>query len=250
MGFTVKYVSGLPSTYEGWTRKWEARKRNTNRIVIKKGMEVVRTDRGFSVSYNGGRFALITPEWTQLWANGHDSSPSTTNLFDSVSSARFHRHYGAPDFETKLRVSDYPFFDGIRVLFDGTVHPEDIRSDFVEKVRPEVSKAYTAVMKFIKASVRTRWEIGEFTEDEYGYNSHTTAVRQALVSVDHCESKPEFISHQDVVFIIAPVWVSMSGWERAQAEDWDFLMKNVRGYYRHNYYTAHDGYYNEEFKNV
>ena len=252
MAFTVRYVSGLPMTYEGWVKKFEGRKRkrSTNCIVIKRGMEVERTDRGLDVSYNGGRFALVTPEWTQLWANGHDSSPSTTNLFDSICSARSHRHYGSPAFETKLRVGGYPFFDGIRVLPGGIVYPEDIRSDFVKKVNPEVSKAYTAVMKFIKNSLRARWEIGEFAEVEYGYANHSTAMRQAMVIIEHCESKPEFISHQDVAFIIAPVWCSMSGWERAQAKDWDFVMKNVREYYRRNYYTAHNGYYKEEIKNV
>lgn len=250
MGFTVHRVSGLPSTYEGWTRKFDALKRATNRIVIKKNMEVWNTHRGFEVSYYGGRFALITPEWMQLWANGHDNSPSTVNLFNSVSPASIGRHYGAPAFETTLRVNDYPFFDGIRVLFDGTVHPEDIRSDFVERVKPEVSKAYTKVMNFIKASLRTRWEIGEFADENYRCGNHTTAVRQALVIVDHCEPKPEFISHQDVVFVIAPVWCSMSGWERAQSGDWDFFMKNVREHYRRDYYIAHDGYYKEEFKNV
>jgi len=230
----------VPKSYSDWV-VWFSRQptvtRNKGTKKLGRNEEIISFGSGFVFEFHGHRIAKYTPEYTRLYTCGWGSSPSTRVRLNDLTRARIYRLGCRDPRLTKLRVNGLPFFEGIRVMPDGSVHPEDVRPDVVTKKRPDVVQAYTRLFRQIKSSLRTRWEIGEFDGlAHYMYPDYPTLCRVIAL---FAEGKT-FIPH---------VWVPSLLVIR-QGRSFDETVNYVRDTLRNEYLRNNNGFYDEEIQNA
>ncbi len=242
MAYIINSVD-IPKTFTEWT-DWFSRQSAITRSKGSKKFgrndEISTLGNEFVYEFYGHRIARYTPEYTRLYTCGHASSTSTVIRLNDLTYASIYRFGSRNPLHTKLRINGLPFFEGIRVMPDGSVHPEDVRQDVVTSKRHEVVKAYTRLFRQIKDSLRTRWEIGEFDEvyaldylPPYDYMALERVV--ALFA----EGK-SFIHHEWVLPLLAI----------HQVGSFDEVINAVRERFRNEYLRNNNGFYDEEIKNA
>ena len=239
MAFSTNSIS-VPKNLAEWT-DWfscqHAITRNKGTKKLGRNDEIFRSESGFMYEFHGNRIAEYTPEYTRLYTCGRSDSPSTRVRLNDLTRARI-RWLGSRDpRHTKLRVNGLPFFEGIRILPNGNVHPEDVRPDVVTKKRPEVVQAYTRLFRQIKNSLRTRWEIGEFNDERYDPYPDYSALCRVIALF--AEGKT-FIPHEWV-----PALLMIRRW-------WSFdeNVDAAREGFRNEYLRNNNGFYDEEIQNA
>ena len=230
----------VPKNFAEWT-DWFSRQsiitRNKATKKLGRNNEVFNFGGEFVFEYYGRRIARYTPEYTRLYTCGWGSSPSTRVRLNDLTRARIYRLGSRDPRHTKLRVNGLPFFEGIRVMPNGSVHPEDVRPDMVTKKRPEVVQAYTRLFRQIKNSLRTRWDLGEFDGiAHYMCPDYRTLCRVITL---FAEGKT-FIPHEWVPSLLA----IRHGWSL------DESVTYVRNTFRNEYLRKNNGFYDEEIHNA
>ena len=239
MAFSVNSIF-VPKDFAAWT-DWFSRQsaitRNKASKKLGRNDEIFRSESAFLFEFHGNRIAEYTPEYTRLYTRGWSESPSTVSRLNDMTHARIYRLGCRDPRHTKLRVNGLPFFEGIRILPDGSVHPEDVRPDVVTRKRPEVVQAYTRLFRQIKSSLRTRWEIGEFEGiAHYMCPDYRTLCRVIAL---FAEGKT-FIPHEWVSSLLAI----------RQGCSFDENVDAVRDALRRDYLRNNNGFYDEEIQNA
>ena len=187
--------------------------------------------------FHGHSIARYTPEYTRLYTYGWGSSPSTVIRLGDATRAQIYRLGSRDPRIDKLRVNGLPFFEGIRILPNGKVHPEDVRPDTIIKKRPEVIRAYTRLFRQIKDSLRTRWELGEFVGAAHYMRPDYRTLCQVVALF--AEGKT-FIPHEWVQYLLTI----------RQRESFDEIVDASRDALRGEYLRGNNGFYNEEIQNA
>lgn len=230
----------VPKSYSDWV-VWFSRQPTVtqNKGTKKLGLneEIFRSESAFLFEYHGNRIAEYTPEHTRLYTCGWSSAPSTVIRLNDLTRARIYRLGSRDPRHTKLRINGLPFFEGIRVMPNGSVHPEDVRPDMVTKKRPEVVQAYTRLFRQIKSSLRTRWELGEF-EGLTRYMRPDYAMLCQVIAL-FAEGKT-FIPHEWVPSLLAI----------RQGCSFDEVVNAARDALRNEYLRNNNGLYDEEIQNA
>lgn len=229
-----------PKTFTEWTDWFSLQSAITRSKGSKKfgrNDEISTLGNEFVYEFYGKRIARYTSEYTRLYTCGYDSSTSTVIRLNDLTYASIYRLGSRNPLHTKLRVNGLPFFEGIRVLPNGEVHPEDVRPDVVTKKRPEVVKAYTRLFRQIKNSLRTRWELGEFdAPDHYTRPDYNTLYRVIAL---FAEGKT-FIPHEWA----APLLAIRPGCS------FDDVIDEACERFRNEYLRNNNGFYDEEIHNA
>lgn len=239
MSFSTNSIH-VPKNFAEWT-DWFSRQftitRNKGTKKLGRNDEILRRDGEFVFEFHGHGIARYTPEYTRLYTCGWCSAQSTVTRLNDLTWARIYR-LGSRDLRhTKLRINGLPFFEGIRVLPNGSVHPEDVRPDVVTKKRPEVVQAYTRLFRQIKHSLRTRWEIGEFAGIAHStFPDYRTLCRVIAL---FAEGKA-FIPHECVKSLLAI----------RQGRSFDENVNAARDALRNEYLRNNTGFYDEEIQNA
>ena len=239
MAYIVNSIDA-PKTFTEWTDWFSRQSAITQNKGSKKfgSNDEIRTiGNEFVFQFYGHRIARYTPEYTYLYTCGYDSASSTIVRLNDLTRASIYRLGSRNPRHTKLRVNGLPFFEGIRVMSDGSVHPEDIRPDVVTKKRPEVVKTYTWLFRQIKASLRTRWALGEFD----GLNCSLPPDYDALCRVLALFAEGEtFIPHEWAAALLAI----------RQGCSFDEVIDKARESFRDEYLRNNNGFYDEEIQNA
>lgn len=223
--------------WDDWFSRQHAITRNKGTKKLGSNDEIIRFGSEFVFEFHGHRIAWYTPEYTRLYTCGWTDSPSTVTRLDDLTRASIYRTGCRDPRHTKLRVNGLPFFEGIRILPNGNVHPEDVRPDVVTKKRPEVVQAYTRLFRQIKNSLRTRWEVGEFAGiAHYMYPDYRTLCR---VTTLFAEGKT-FIPHEWVSSLLAT----------RRGYSFDESVNYLRETLRNEYLRNNNGFYDEEVQNA
>ena len=230
----------VPKSYSDWA-DWFSHQhtvtRNKGTKKLGRNDEIIRFGSEFVFEFHGHGIAEYTPEYTRLYTLGWGSSPSTRVRLNDLTRARIYWLGCRDPRHTKLRINGLPFFEGIRVMPNGSVHPEDVRPDVVTKKRPEVVQAYALLFRRIKSSLRTRWEIGEFDGiAHYMRPDYRTLCR---VSALFAEGKT-FIPHGWVESLLAI----------RQGCSFDENVNAARDALRNEYLRSNNGFYDEEIQNA
>ena len=231
------YVPKSYSDWAVWFSRQHAITRNKGTKKLGRNDEVFNFGGEFVFEFHGHRIAWYTPEYTRLYTRGWSGSRSTVTRLNDLTRARLYRLGCQAPCHTKLRVNGLPFFEGIRVLPNGSVHPEDVRPDMVTRKRSEVVQAYMRLFRQIKSSLRTRWELGEFNDvPRYMCPDYRTLCRVIAL---FAEGKT-FIPHEWVSSLLA----TRHGWS------FDENVNYVRETLRHGYLINNNGLYDEEIQNA
>lgn len=230
----------VPKSYSDWV-VWFSRQptvtQNKGTKKLGRNEKIFRSESAFLFEYHGNRIAEYTPEYTRLYTRGRGSSPPTRIRLNDLTRARIHWLGCQDSRHAKLRVNGLPFFEGIRIMPAGSVHPEDVRPDVVTRKRPEVERAYTRLFRQIKSSLRTRWEIGEFDGlAHYMYPDYPTLCRVIAL---FAEGKT-FIPHEWVPSLLAI----------RQGCSFDEVVNAARDALRDKYLRNNNGSYDEEIQNA
>lgn len=239
MAFRVNPIF-VPKSYSDWA-VWFSRQsaitRNKASKKLGRNDEVFNFGSEFVFEFYGHRIARYVPEHTRLYTCGYSESPSTVSRLNDLTRARIYQLGSRDPRHTKFRVNGLPFFEGIRILPDGSVHPEDVRPDVVTKKRPEVVQAYTRLFRQIKSSLRTRWEIGEFEGIAHYMRPDYRTLCQVIALF--AEGKT-FIPHAWVP-VLLPI---RSGYS------FDETVNYTRELLRRDYLRNNNGFYDEEIQNA
>lgn len=239
MSFSTNSIS-VPKNFAEWT-DWFSRQctitRNKGTKKLGRNDEIIRYGSEFVFEFHGQRIAWYTPKYTRLYTCGWGSSPSTRARLNDLTRASIYRLGCRDPRLTKLRINGLPFFEGIRILPNGNVHPEDVRPDVVTKKRPEVVQEYTRLFRQIKDSLRTRWELGEF-EGIAHYMSPDYRTLCRVIAL-FAEGKT-FIPHGWVESLLAI----------RQGCSFDENINYVRETLRNEYLRNNNGLYDEEIQNA
>ena len=239
MSFSTNSIH-VPKNFEEWTDWFSHQPTVTRNKGTKKlgcNDKILRRDGEFVFEFHGHGIARYTPEHTRLYTHGWGSSQSTRVRLNNLTRAGIYRLGCLDPRHTKLRVNGLPFFEGIRILPNGNIHPEDVRPDVVTKKRPEVVKAYMRLFRQIKNSLRTRQEIGEFNDAaHYRYPDYHTLRRVIAL---YAEGKT-FIPHEWVPSLLAI----------RQGCSFDENVNAARDALRNEYLRNNSGFYDEEVQNA
>jgi hypothetical protein len=149
-----------------------------------------------------------------------------------------------------LKNGSCPLGDGLRIDNTGMPFTEDILSDWVQRVKPEVVRAWKQLTMPITKALQPRFALGEFNvDDEDASTDPDFAVEAHLAALERMDKR--FPEHDTVRGILGLVAVYTSKrWGprdyRTPAEQWRTALNMLRPlYYLHN-----GGYIQVEVPNV
>jgi len=237
-------LNNMPKTFHACGDLWTPRRANRGSYTLAGNTVLYRGVEYFYIRFWGHTIAEIYPTHTRLFACGYDTSPTTIGRLNSFTHARIGND-NRKGYKDTLRINGYPFFEGVRVLPNGAIHPDDIRSDFYTRPKKEVVSAYVKLWRWISNNLRGRHAIGEWKESI----SHATFPIYA--AQDLMNEGKTFLPHEwgAAIFMVDGDTIG-SRRHRHTVEGFDECIQIARDSLRHEYYRAHDGYETIEVPNA
>lgn len=235
MGFSSKPLNNMPHSLADCKRIWTTRNENKGSRKLADNTELVkRSNDLFQVELYGHSIVHFYEGYTRLYTCGYDTSPMTISRLNSFTSAYIYRD-SSVKCEDKLRIGRYPFIEGIRVLPNGQVHPEDKRPDVVVSATKEAISAYIKLFNWIKKQLRARFALGEFKDND---------ARLLVLEIGDVHAlfiaKDGFIPHEMALKLLSPFW----------DDPFDDCLNRAREWYRDDFYKMVNGYERTVFQNA
>ena len=231
-------LRNTPKTYRECEELWTPRRANKGYCTLAENTtleyrKAYGDDPGhFAITFYRTVIALIYETHTALFAGGHDS-PTTIGRINSFTRARIGVD-SSRGYEQNLRINGLPFFDGIRVLPNGQVFPEDVRSDFYTRPKKQVVQDYIKFFNWIKKNLRLRYQLGEFKSGDWdGRTLDLAGLNQMRLRGE------DFIPH-DMATALLMGYVT---------GEFEASIAYARDRYRAAFYTMFDGYERIEVPN-
>jgi hypothetical protein len=223
----------MPRTFQACEALWTPRDEKKGYKTVAPNTELFRWADHFDLQFHRHDIVKYYPDYLTV-ETSWGGSVTTIGRLNAFTRGRFCKN-ASLGYDEDVRVNGLPFFNGIRLLPNGDVHPEDYRSDFYKRPKKEATKEYVALFAWVKKSLRLRFELGEFKEGAEFYRPHLARDLMAL------KQSGEFI----------PRAIGSQVFQRgAGIRDFEDHINEARKYCRDNFLKLVDGIETVQVKNV
>lgn len=198
----------------------------------------------YRVRLHGNVIITAYPDYMELSDAGWNT-PTTRARIWSIGNVNVYNDSRCGFIDTQ-RIYDHPrgkglpFFNGIRVDYNGRIFDEDVRSDFRRRVDRKIQQQYTRLHKGVWKKLAARVALGEFVDME----PKISVAAERIFRLERM-GEAKYPAWEDVeYFTIRRNWNDPTA--EFTADVWKTQINAMRG----EYYRSYDGYYNEEIKNV
>lgn len=247
MGFSRGFgTRDTPCTFAACKKMWdEASTRKLAKGYLKLGdnteLHYSGYDGGFFyATFHNSTIVKYYPEYKVIDGCGYEDSPTTQQRISALTGC-WMGNDSSLGFEQRVRVSGYPYFDGMRIDNYGKVLEADQRPDYKTVTKKEVTQAYTNLFRKLERVTIGRWELGEWPD---GMPLPEGSPFAALMLIEEQFAKGDmFVQHDVFAIAIRPVVVVLH-----KANDLRAVLKHIKETYRADYVRRNDGYETLEVK--